>query len=361
MTNEKILSICIPTYNRASLLNRLLGILETELLDIHDIVDICISDNCSTDETQQICLEWQKKLPIVYSKNLENIGYDRNVLNVTKMVNSKYLWFMGDDDLVVNGSVKKLVRDIANVDVGVVYLNQFFRNQWVFDFDFKDFRIFKKEELKLTLNSSFGGAICLNRLVVFDIIDNLIEVRDGKLYKKNFGNFVFHDFVHTYLFLECLLRHGYIGIAPLSGMEYMASAEVSCSRKFYTEFLMVVHILEIKKYYPWFKEEINKKIRLRAYLSRLAIVNEDPSFEDIYYASYNALLKVLALEKKPIQAIIVKLSEMSRKLPLLKSFWIIMHNIMRRKFAIKLNPKQEQCDLRTESIRYLIHRAKELM
>ena len=65
--------------------------------------------------------------------------------------------------------------------------------------------------------------------------------------------------------------------------------------------------------------------------------------------------------RKSIQAIIVKLSEMSRKLPLLKSFWIIMHNIMRRKFAIKLNPKQEQCDLRTESIRYLIHRAKELM
>lgn len=362
MANEKILSICIPTYNRANLLNRLLKNLEAELLDIHDVVEICISDNCSTDETQQVCLDWQKKLPLIYSKTSENIGYDRNVLRVTKMAHGKYIWFMGDDDLVLQGSVKKLVAYLANVDLGAVYLNHFFRNQWILNFDFKDFRVFRKEELKIPLNLSFGGGICLNRLVVFDVIDNLIEEREGRLYKKNFGNFVFHDFVHTYLFLACLSQHGYMGIAPLIGMEYMTNSDIiSYKKKLYLELLLFVFILEMKKYYPWFREIAGGKVRLKSHFARLAIVLEDPSLEDLYYINYNVLLKLLALEKNPIYYAIVKFSEMSRKLSCLKSFWIILHKIVRSRFYAKLNSEQDQNEVLAKNAEYLIHRAKELM
>ena len=361
MINKKILSICIPTYNRANLLNRLLGMLESELLDIHDDVEICISDNCSTDGTQKVCLDWQKKLPLIYSKTSENLGYDRNALNVIKMAYSKYLWFMGDDDLVVKDSVRKLVASIANVDLGVVYLNSFFRNQWVLNFDFKDFCIFRKEELKIPLNLSFGGGICLNRLVVLDIIDNLIEEREGKLYKKNFGDFVFHDFIHTYLFLECLVKHGFVGIAPLIGMEYMSGLGVSYKKKFYLELLMLAYILEMKKYYPWFNEDVAGKFSLKSHFARLAIVIEDSSLEAEYCTNYNALLELLAIEKKPIHIAIVKFSEMSRKLPFLRWFWIILYKIVQGKFCAKFNSEQDQNVILTENFAYLIHRTNELL
>ena len=51
MASEKILSICIPTYNRATVLDRLLENLELEIKDVSERLEICVSDNGSNDDT----------------------------------------------------------------------------------------------------------------------------------------------------------------------------------------------------------------------------------------------------------------------------------------------------------------------
>ena len=55
MANTPILSICIPTYNRADILNKSLYILTSnEAFD--DQTEVVIVDNCSTDHTPSVTL-----------------------------------------------------------------------------------------------------------------------------------------------------------------------------------------------------------------------------------------------------------------------------------------------------------------
>jgi glycosyltransferase involved in cell wall biosynthesis len=100
MESNKILSICIPTYNRANLLSNLLN--SISIANINSIiVEICISDNNSSDNTLEIIDYYSKKLPINYKSNCENIGGVRNILEVVKMATGKFVWILGDDDLII--------------------------------------------------------------------------------------------------------------------------------------------------------------------------------------------------------------------------------------------------------------------
>lgn len=72
-SEQPLLSICIPTYNRAEYLKKtLIGIVNDK--DFDDTVEIVISDNASTDHTQQVCREFCN----VY----HNIHYYRNDVNI---------------------------------------------------------------------------------------------------------------------------------------------------------------------------------------------------------------------------------------------------------------------------------------
>lgn len=76
-----LLSICIPTYNRAQLLKETL---ESVLVQVDrtniDKVEIIIADNASTDETDAVMAEIKKnaKPAIKYLKNEKNVGLDGN-------------------------------------------------------------------------------------------------------------------------------------------------------------------------------------------------------------------------------------------------------------------------------------------
>jgi glycosyltransferase involved in cell wall biosynthesis len=58
-----------------------------------------ISDNCSTDRTEEICRSYAAQDPrIVYSRNLVNIGAAKNYNRVFKLASSPYFrWFNADD------------------------------------------------------------------------------------------------------------------------------------------------------------------------------------------------------------------------------------------------------------------------
>ena len=58
---SKLLTISIPTYNRAQALDRQLMWLATEILGHEDDCEIIISDDCSTDNTD--CLLYTSPSP----------------------------------------------------------------------------------------------------------------------------------------------------------------------------------------------------------------------------------------------------------------------------------------------------------
>ena len=79
MIDKPLLSICIPTYNRAEFLKDALDSILRQINENNkDKVEICISDNASEDNTEELVEEYQKKspIPIIYHKNEKNMGAD---------------------------------------------------------------------------------------------------------------------------------------------------------------------------------------------------------------------------------------------------------------------------------------------
>ncbi|SDT46839.1 Glycosyl transferase family 2 [Mucilaginibacter mallensis] len=108
------LSICIPTYNRSNYLQDVLEsfVNEPEFIET-DEIEIVISDNCSTDNTESIAREYVNKYPtkIKYNRNSENI-VDGNFEKVLSMGSGAILK-LNNDTLVLNkGSLAPLLQNI---------------------------------------------------------------------------------------------------------------------------------------------------------------------------------------------------------------------------------------------------------
>ncbi len=100
---DTILTIAIPTYNRAAYLERQLGRLREQN---DDRIEILISDNGSNDKTAEAVRRYSKDMDnLFYSRNTENIGFDKNIMKLYCLARSKYIWFLSDDDLILRGAV----------------------------------------------------------------------------------------------------------------------------------------------------------------------------------------------------------------------------------------------------------------
>jgi glycosyltransferase involved in cell wall biosynthesis len=103
------ISICIPQYNRIHYLLKSLRIIEQQT---YPDIEVCISDDCSSDET---VLEIEKlktnyKYPVVFDKNPVNRGYDRNYRKCIEMASGEYAFVIGNDDSIQGAnSIKYLV------------------------------------------------------------------------------------------------------------------------------------------------------------------------------------------------------------------------------------------------------------
>jgi abequosyltransferase len=102
-----LLTIAIPTYNRSRFLAELLDVLKPQMTPS---VELIISDNASTDDTQVLLEEFSKcGLKFRYIRNQCNLGADRNVLQCFEEARGKYVWIFGDDDIILPGALKKII------------------------------------------------------------------------------------------------------------------------------------------------------------------------------------------------------------------------------------------------------------
>lgn len=123
--DQEILSICIPTYNRSHLLKQMLSVLDGQIRATDaDRVAIYISDNASPDATQQVVEEFQKHsaVKLVYSRNPANIGLSNNLLKVMGMGKGRFIWTLGDDELIAPDAVPGLVKALRRHDPGLVLM-----------------------------------------------------------------------------------------------------------------------------------------------------------------------------------------------------------------------------------------------
>lgn len=106
------LSICIPTYNRAKCLPRLLDSIISQI-DKKMPVEICISDNASEDDTKNLVEKYREKYShIVYFSWPQNMGFNRNLLKVVELASGEYCWLMGSDDKLEIGAIEYAIEQL---------------------------------------------------------------------------------------------------------------------------------------------------------------------------------------------------------------------------------------------------------
>jgi abequosyltransferase len=127
MKNQPLLSISIPTFNRAIYLDVALKQLESELRRVDaDLIEILVSDNASTDHTPEVVSEAnQRGLAIRYMRNADNVGADANVAQCFNEAAGRYVMMMGDDDLFVDGALAALIVHLQRAEYGMVCLKPY--------------------------------------------------------------------------------------------------------------------------------------------------------------------------------------------------------------------------------------------
>ncbi|MFV7234933.1 glycosyltransferase family 2 protein [Flavobacterium sp. ZB4R12] len=130
--NKIILTIGIPVYNGEAFIEDTIKSIHVPK-EIEDRVEIIVSDNCSTDKTTEIVKGFSF---VKYLKNIENVGYDRNLQNIFLKASGKYVWTIAADDIITSESaINKIINLIeTNPKVALIHVggNQELNNEYNF-------------------------------------------------------------------------------------------------------------------------------------------------------------------------------------------------------------------------------------
>ena len=125
MPDRPLLTIAIPTWNRAPLLAGLLEVLLGELRH-ESRVELLVSDNASTDGTAELLANYQRRgLEMRILRNRSNIGADGNILQCFEEARGKYVWIFSDDDLIQPGSMERVVRVLSGNEYDLVCIRYY--------------------------------------------------------------------------------------------------------------------------------------------------------------------------------------------------------------------------------------------
>lgn len=99
------IDLLIPTYNRSKDLSKNLHFLASEIKNLskNRKVRIIISDNFSSDNTQEMVQSFKSshsELEVLYHRNSDNIGLEKNMVQVLSLAETDYILWCGDDDAI---------------------------------------------------------------------------------------------------------------------------------------------------------------------------------------------------------------------------------------------------------------------
>jgi hypothetical protein len=105
-----LLSICIPTYNRASFLKIMLEALLPQVDAVGDEVEVWILDNASTDQTAEVVEAARALGHFHYHRQPTNLG---PIVNITqgpaKLATGDFSWVVGDHNLFRPGAIARVI------------------------------------------------------------------------------------------------------------------------------------------------------------------------------------------------------------------------------------------------------------
>lgn len=118
---KPLISICIPSYNRADLIEETIT---SALSQTYTNIEVIVNDNCSTDNSWALLQQLaQKDQRLKVFQNESNLGAVRNWQRVMAHASGDYALILWSDDLIKPSFVEKTMRvftdDVAFVMTGV--------------------------------------------------------------------------------------------------------------------------------------------------------------------------------------------------------------------------------------------------
>lgn len=131
MKEQALLTIAIPTYNRARYLNLCLERIVEEIKslseDQHRLIKIYVADNGSSDKTSEIVSLYQREYAENFesARNCNNMGMDFNFTRCYEQAKTPYVWLVGDDDIILPGGLKKVLDVLVGNEIDLLYVNNY--------------------------------------------------------------------------------------------------------------------------------------------------------------------------------------------------------------------------------------------
>jgi glycosyltransferase involved in cell wall biosynthesis len=186
------LSICIPTYNRPNQLPNCLNSIYLAKKNCNFKFEVCISDNASDYNVKEVVNKYKKKLNIKLDINKKNLGYQPNLLNAISISKGEFVWAIGDDDLLMPNSLKKIEDLLAKFkDVDFFYVNSYhldyaYLNKFKKPFDTKNLpkKMEKVSKKKENMKCNFWDLV--DYRVSFDfLLGNFLNIFRRKMWLEN--------------------------------------------------------------------------------------------------------------------------------------------------------------------------------
>lgn len=165
-----ILSICIPTYNRLENLDNCLNSILISSKNVKNFdFEVCISDNFSDQNPQEIISKYSQYFKIIFNRNHRNLGFALNAIKTVKLSSAKYAWLIGNDDLILPETLSYLkILFMENTEIDYFFINSYLLNSKYLKNFKHPFDTFKLDQEKMKKVSK----IDINKKVEFwDIID----------------------------------------------------------------------------------------------------------------------------------------------------------------------------------------------
>jgi len=113
---QPILTVAIPTYNRAQHLDRQLEWAVGSIADRWDKVELIVSDNGSHDGTPGVCERWRQQTngQLRVFRQPHNLGLTLNALHCIQQARGRYIWLVSDDDEIEHHTFEWLLATISS-------------------------------------------------------------------------------------------------------------------------------------------------------------------------------------------------------------------------------------------------------
>ena len=118
-----LLTIGIPSNNQTELLDQAVSSIVSQFSDNINC-ELCISDNSVTSSTEVLIRDKYLSLgKVSYNRTIDAPSLDENVDKVVRLSAGEYVWIFGDDDLIVEGALKRVSEFLAENAPDILILN----------------------------------------------------------------------------------------------------------------------------------------------------------------------------------------------------------------------------------------------